>query len=193
VPALRFSPPRAAALIAAVAAAFVVGLFIGRPSSGPDALVVTPDKDRHEAPDFTLKDADGKFVKFSDYRGKVVLLNFWATWCTPCRLEIPWFTDMERQNRSKGLEVVGISMDDEGWTVVKPFLTDLNVNYRVLMGDDSTAKKYGGIDSLPTSFLIDRAGKIAAVYVGLSSRKDYENAIDALLQTPVPRAGAVGP
>ena len=73
-----------------------------------------PDKDRHEAPDFALKDSDGKTVHLTDYRGKVILLDFWATWCPPCKLEIPWLIDLERKNKDRGFEVLGVSMDDEG-------------------------------------------------------------------------------
>jgi cytochrome c biogenesis protein CcmG/thiol:disulfide interchange protein DsbE len=152
---------------------------------------VKPDKDRGDAPDFSLKDADGKVVHLSDYKGKVVLLDFWATWCGPCKIEIPWFMDMQRKNKDKGFEVLGIAMDDEGWEVVKPFLADLGVNYRVVIGTDSTADRYGGVDALPTTFLIDRSGKIAAVHVGLASKRDFEDGIQELLQAPA-AAGSNG-
>jgi len=148
------------------------------------AASVKPDKDRRKAPDFSLKDADGKVVHLSDYKGKVVLLDFWATWCGPCKIEIPWFMDFQRKNKDKGLEVLGVAMDDEGWEVVKPFLSDIGVNYRVVIGNDATAESYGGVDALPTTFLIDRSGKIAAVHVGLASKKDFEDGIQELLQTP---------
>ena len=146
------------------------------------AASVKPDKERKDAPEFTLKDADGKLVHLSDYKGKVVLLDFWATWCGPCRIEIPWFTEMQKKNKDRGFEVLGVSMDDEGWEVVKPFLADLKVNYRVVIGNDITAQLYGGVDALPTTFLIDRGGKIAAVHVGLASKKDLEDGVEQLLQ-----------
>jgi thiol-disulfide isomerase/thioredoxin len=114
----------------------------------------------------------------------VVLLDFWATWCDPCRLEIPWFIDLQRKNKDKGFEVLGVSMDEEGWQVVKPFMRDVGVNYRVLIGNDQTTEMYGGVDALPTTFLIDRQGKIAAVHVGLASRKDFEDGVEQLLQAP---------
>ncbi|HEV3198313.1 MAG TPA: redoxin domain-containing protein [Bryobacteraceae bacterium] len=148
------------------------------------AASVKADKDRKDAPDFSLKDADGKVVHLSDYKGKVVLLDFWATWCGPCKIEIPWFMEMQRKNKDKGFEVLGVAMDDEGWEVVKPFLADLGVNYRVVIGNDHTADTYGGVDALPTTFLIDRSGKIAAVHVGLASKKDFEDGIQELLQAP---------
>jgi peroxiredoxin len=145
---------------------------------------VKPDKDRRHAPDFALKDEDGKVVHLSDYRGKVVLLDFWATWCGPCKIEIPWFMDFQRKNQERGLVVLGVSMDDEGWEVIKPFVKGVKMNYRVLIGNDQTAQLYGGVDALPTTFLIDRDGRIAAVHVGLVDRKEFENGIEELLQTP---------
>ena len=151
-----------------------------------------PEKERKTAPDFTLKDMDGKVVHLSDYRGKVVILDFWATWCGPCRIEIPWFMDIQRKNKDRGFEVLGVAMDDEGWEVVKPFLTDLGVNYRVMIGDDVTSQMYGGVDALPTTFLIDKSGKIAAVHVGLASRKDFEDGVEQLLQAPARVAPAGG-
>ncbi len=152
------------------------------------AATLKPGKERHVAPDFALKDVNGKVVHLADYRGKVVLLDFWATWCGPCRIEIPWFMDLERKNKDRGFAVLGVSMDDEGWEVVKPFLAELGVNYRVVMGSDSTAEAYGGVDSLPTTFLIDRDGKIAAVHIGLASRRDFEDGVEQLLQADAPAA-----
>src|SRR5215472_1803796 len=123
---------------AAISAALILGLVLAGCSSAPvRAASVKPDKDRKEAPDFALKDADGKIVKLSDYRGKVVLLDFWATWCGPCKIEIPWFMEMQRKNKEKGFEVLGVAMDDDGWDAVKPFLQELGVNYRIVMGNDS--------------------------------------------------------
>ena len=176
-----------ASRLPAIAAAGVVlaaCLFTGCSSETVKAASVKPDNERKAAPEFALKDADGKLVHLSDYKGKVVLLDFWATWCGPCKIEIPWFMDMQRKNRDRGFEVLGVSMDDEGWEVVKPFLSDLQVNYRVVIGNDVTAQLYGGVDALPTTFLIDRGGKIAAVHVGLASKKDFEDGIEQLLQSP---------
>lgn len=163
----------------------------GCSSSGTaKAASLKPESERKPAPEFTLKDTDGKLVRLSDYRGKVVLLDFWATWCDPCRIEIPWFMDLERRNKDKGFAVLGVSMDDEGWEVVKPFLSQLGVNYRVLIGNDETSQLYGGVDALPTTFLIDRGGRIAAVHVGLASRRDFEDGVEQLLQSPTPAAAS---
>jgi len=131
-----------------------------------------PEKDRKPAPDFTLKDSNGATVRLSDYRGKVVLLDFWATWCTPCQVEIPWFMEFEQSLKGKGFAVVGVSMDEDGWDVVKPYIQKRRINYRILLGDDRTGELYGGLDALPTTFLLDRHGRVAAVHIGLANDKD---------------------
>jgi cytochrome c biogenesis protein CcmG/thiol:disulfide interchange protein DsbE len=133
------------------------------------------------APEFTLKDANGSAVKLSDYHGKVVLLNFWATWCGPCKIEIPWFMEFEQQYKNQGFEVLGIAMDDDGWAAVKPYIAEHKINYRVVLGDDAVANLYGGIDSLPTTFVINREGKVADTHVGLIGKDDYISEIKALL------------
>ncbi len=179
-------------LTLAIAIALLIGYagyrVVGSSSStrSVNAASVKADKDRKPAPDFALKDADGKLVHLSDYKGKVVLLDFWATWCSPCKIEIPWFMDIQRKNKDKGFEVLGVAMDDEGWEVVKPFVAKMAVNYRMVIGNDMTAQAYGGVDALPTTFLIDRTGKIAAVHVGLASKKDFEDGIEQLLQDTAP-------
>ena len=142
---------------------------------------VKSDKERTSAPEFALKDADGKTVHLSDYRGKVVLLDFWATWCGPCKIEIPWFKEFQRRYKDKGFEVIGVSMDDDGWEAVKPFAAEMGINYRIVIGNDSTADAYGGVSALPTTFVIDRKGKIAAVHVGVVSKGDIQDGIEALL------------
>ncbi len=167
-----------------------LGLAGCSPSRTVSAASLKADKERKAAPDFQLKDANGQTVQLFDFRGKVVLLDFWATWCGPCRIEIPWFKEFERQHKDKGFAVIGVSMDEDGWDTVKPYLTRMEINYRVVIGDDALAQKYGGIDALPTTFLIDRDGKIAAVHVGLSGKDDFENGILQLLQA---RGGSRGP
>ena len=143
---------------------------------------VKPESKRKAAPDFALKDVNGNTAKLSDYRGKVVLLNFWATWCGPCKIEIPWFVDFEQNYKDRGFAVLGVAMDDEGWEAVKPYLQTRKVNYRVVIGNDSIAQLYGGVDSLPTTFVIDRDGRIASTHVGLAGRRDYESEIKQLLE-----------
>jgi cytochrome c biogenesis protein CcmG/thiol:disulfide interchange protein DsbE len=147
---------------------------------------------RKVAPNFALKDSDGRTVQLADYRGKVVLLNFWATWCGPCKIEIPWFTEFERRHKDRGFAVVGISMDEEGWDAVRPFVSEYRINYRVLMGNDAVARLYDGVSALPTTFLIDREGKIAAIHEGLVSKSRYERDLNQLLDSPQGTAGARG-
>lgn len=158
-------------------------LALGGCSTGTavKAAAVRPEKSRKPAPEFSLKDSTGATVKLSDYKGKVVLLNFWATWCGPCKIEIPWFVEFEKTYKDKGFAVLGVSMDEEGWEVVRPYLAKAKVNYRMVIGDDTMAQQYGGVDSLPTSFMIDRQGRIASVHVGLVSKGDYQSEIRELL------------
>jgi peroxiredoxin len=139
---------------------------------------------RNVAPDFELRDSSGKVVRLSDYRGRVVLLDFWATWCGPCNIEIPWFEDFERSYKNRGFEVLGVSMDDDGWKAITPFALEKKINYRVVLGNDKTGDQYGGIEALPTTFIIDRDGRIAKTFVGLSDKKEFQDAIENLLEAP---------
>jgi peroxiredoxin len=152
---------------------------------------VKAEHDRKPAPDFNLKDVHGKPVKLSDYRGKVVLLNFWATWCGPCKIEIPWFMDFEQTYKDKNFAVLGISLDDDGWESVKPYIEEKKINYRVMIGTELVAQLYGDVDSLPTTFMIDREGRVAAVHIGLVSKSDYTHDILQLLEAPQPNRGGI--
>jgi cytochrome c biogenesis protein CcmG/thiol:disulfide interchange protein DsbE len=137
------------------------------------------------APDFTLTDATGETVKLSDQKGKVVLLNFWATWCGPCKVEIPWFMNFQQQYKDRNFTVLGVAFDDDGWTAVKPYIAEHKINYRVVVGNDALDKAYGGVESLPTTFLIGRDGRVASKHVGLVSKSTYQEEIARLLQAPV--------
>ncbi len=158
-------------------AVLVLGVYLLRSPRPATRLA----RDRKAAPDFTLRDATGRSVKLSDYRGKVVLLNFWATWCGPCRIEIPWFMEFEQKHKDQGFAVLGVAMDDDGWDAVKPYVERMRINYRVLMGTPEVGDLYGGVESLPTTFVIDREGRIVSVHVGLVGKRDYQEEIDGLL------------
>ena len=139
------------------------------------------EQERKAAPDFALPDSSGKTATLKEYRGKIVLLDFWATWCTGCKKEIPWFSEFQKTYGAKGLAVVGVSVDEGGWKVVKPFLADSNIAYRMLLGDNATLKRYE-IENLPDTFLIDREGRVAAVYrAGLVDKDDLEANIKAII------------
>ena len=133
------------------------------------------------APEWQLKDLDGNPVKLSDFKGKVVILNFWATWCPPCRREIPTFVSLQKQYADKGLVIIGVSLDEKGPDVVKPFVAKMGINYPVVMGDPKIAADYGGIAVVPTTFLIDRNGKVAAEHEGDADRATLEGEIKPLL------------
>jgi peroxiredoxin len=139
----------------------------------------------NRAPEFKLQDANGQTVSLSDYRGKVVLLDFWATWCGPCKIEIPWFMDFEKQFKDRGFAVLGVSMDEDGWKVVKPYVANMKMNYRVLLGNDQVGSLYGGLEALPTTLLIDREGRVVSKHVGITGGKeDFKNAILQVLDAP---------
>ncbi len=128
------------------------------------------------APNFKLTDADGNTVKLSNYRGKVVLLNFWATWCAPCKAEVPWFVDLQKEY-ADDLVVLGVSFDEDGWTSVKPFIEERNVNYPVMLAGPDLPEQYRKIESLPATLMINRFGYITGTHLGLASKAQYERLI----------------
>jgi peroxiredoxin len=150
--------------------------------NGPaSAITLKKEAERKRAPDFDLKDREGKTVRLSDYAGKVVLLDFWATWCGPCRSSIPWFNQLYAEYGSAGFVVLGVSMDEDGWTAVKPFMERLPMAYPVVIGNKRVAYLYGDVDTLPLAFLIDRNQRVAAIHLGPPSKKDFERTIKLLI------------
>ena len=142
------------------------------------------------APDATFKDLNGKDVTLSSLKGKVVVLNFWATWCEPCQVEIPWMIELQQKNADKGFTILGAAMDDEGKSVVEPYVqkTEFDVdgqkmkmNYPIVLGNDDLAAKFGGLIGLPTTVVITRDGKIAKRFIGLANRYQLERQVRALL------------
>jgi peroxiredoxin len=142
--------------------------------------VLRPAKERKAAPQLALEDSAGKQLTLNEYRGRVLVLDFWATWCHGCKEEIPWFAEFQRKYGEEGLTVVGVSLDEDGWKVVKPFIKAASVPYRIVLGNDGTAKAYG-IGNMPDTFLIDRDGRIAATYIGMADKKGLEKNIETLL------------
>lgn len=164
------------------AAGLLMGAVLLSGSLSEAAPSLFPVAKRTAAPAFTLQDSKGNSVRLADFRGKVVLLNFWATWCGPCKAEIPWFNEFQKKYGGSGVVVLGVSMDEDGWEAVRPYMQKMAVSYRVLLGDNGTAAKYGGIDSLPQTLLIDREGRVAARHVGLTSKNTFDDGLSELLR-----------
>ncbi len=144
---------------------------------------IQPAPQRKLAPEISLTDSAGKPMKLADYHGKIVLLNFWATWCGGCKEEMPWYSQFEKTYGPKGFAVIGVSLDEDGWGIVKPFLAKTSIPYRIVLGTEATGKTYN-VDAMPVSYLLDRKGRIAVSYTGLVDRADIEKNIQQLLATP---------
>jgi peroxiredoxin len=151
----------------------VFGIQMARRNSG-GAPAAGPSMKGTAAPDFALESLDGKTVRLSDFRGKGVLLNFWATWCQPCKIEMPWFVDLQKQYGEEGLQVVGIAMDDASEKDIAEFAKDMGVNYPILVGKDSVSDSFGGVPYLPTTFYIARDGKVVDKVFGLKGKAEIE-------------------
>ena len=164
-----------AILAVAIMGMLAIGQYLGRNQRQKAASHLVGDVRGVQAPDFELASLDGKKVKLSDYRGKAVVLNFWATWCPPCKVEMPWFVDLQKQYGDEGLTVLGVAMDDSDPQKIAQFASEMGVNYQVLLGTDKVSEQYGNVDFLPTTFYIDRKGRIVGKAAGLLSRSEIEN------------------
>ena len=167
-------------------AALAMGLFLLQRDSTPetaggDVRPFVPEIRGKQAANFELPDVEGTLVRMADFQDKVLLINFWATWCQPCLIEIPWFLEFQEQYGPQGFEVIGISLDDEGAEVVKPFMEKHGMTYTVLIGDEAATELFGGILGLPTSFMVDRDGKYYSMHRGLVSQDIIEEELLALL------------
>jgi len=159
-----------------------VGIYSYRHSQGSRPDLATA-KQHRPAPDFTLPLIDGGQLHLSSYRGKVVLLDFWATWCAPCREETPHFVELQQRYGGQGLQIIGVSMDD-GTEPVRAFYQQFHMNYPVVMGTADVGAAYGGVLGLPIAFLIDREGHIYAKHIGATDAAVFDKDIATLLQTP---------
>jgi peroxiredoxin len=170
-------------LIVVITAMLVFGRKRNNPSANASAggKIVEGSFKGKPAPDFSLQTLDGQTLKLSDLRGKAVVLNFWATWCTPCKAEMPWFVDFQKQYGGQGLQMVGVAMDDSAKDDIDKFAKQMGVNYPVVLGKESLADQYGGVDFLPTTFYIDRSGNIQDRVFGIVDRQEAEASVKKVL------------
>ena len=138
------------------------------------------------APAWKLKDVDGNVVSADQFKGKVVVLDFWATWCGPCRSEIPGYVNLQKKYGADGLAFVGVSVDEDGPEVVRKFMKEHGINYTIVMADEKVVEAYAPIEGYPTTFIIDRAGMIRDRKLGSRPTADYEKEILAVLKAPGP-------
>jgi|SRR5579864_7953044 len=172
--------------LALVVVAFVVALMLYfglHMARRPHSASLTRIDQSKPAPDFSLESLDGKSMKLSDFRGKAVLLNFWATWCSPCKIEMPWFVELQKQYGPQGLQIVGVAMDDASKEDIAKFAKDMGVNYPILIGKEAVGDQYGGVPALPETFFIGRDGKFVDKIIGLKGKGDIEEAIKKTLNT----------
>ena len=164
----------------------IIGSSPSSDAATSDRLAAVPAIRGKPATDFEMADFDGKPIRRADFQDKVLLVNFWATWCAPCIIEIPWFIEFQNQYGPSGFEVIGISMDDELNQQVKDFVKEHEMNYTVVMGDMKVAEAFGGIIGLPTTFLIDREGNYYSMHRGLVGKDIVEEELRELLGPPAP-------
>lgn len=177
--------PLALVVVAVVAAGMIYFGFHMARRSGPEAPAILSKST--PAPDFALESLDGKNMRLSDFHGKAVLLNFWATWCGPCKIEMPWFVDFQKEYGPQGLQIVGVAMDDSSKEDIAKFAKEMGVNYPVLLGKEAVGDEYGGVPALPESFFIGRDGKIVDKILGLKGKAEIEDSIKKALDTsPAP-------
>ena len=174
--------------VVATAALVTLHFHTPRPLPGGD----TPAAERlagddwtgRAAPDFELPALDGRRIRLSDFRDRVVLVNFWATWCAPCRVEMPWLREFDARYSSQGLTILGVSVDDGGRERVERFVRQLRVEYPILLSDGKVDLRYGGVRFLPQTFFVGRDGKITRRVYGIRTHEDFEAEIRSALGLP---------
>src|SRR5258708_29582955 len=173
--------PLALVVVAFVVALMLyVGLHMARRSGRMSTSRITRST---VARDFSVESLEGKTMRLSDFRGKAVLLNFWATWCGPCKIEMPWFIELQQKYGSQGLQVVGVAMDDASKEDIAKFAKNMGVNYPVLIGKEAVGDSYGGIPALPETFFIGRDGKVVDKILGLKGKREIAAALTQALNT----------
>lgn len=178
-------------LLTAILGMIALGKFVDRHRRQARGNALVGDVRGKLAPDFELTSLDGRTVKLSDYRGKAVILNFWATWCGPCRIEMPWFVDLQNQFGNEGLTILGVAMDDTDPQKIAQFASEMGVNYPVLLGTDKISEQYGNVEYLPTTFYINRQGNIVGKSAGLMSKAELESDAKKALEMAQTKAAAV--
>ena len=178
------------AVVLVITALLMIGKYMSRDNGGSSTVAAifkpAPEapKKGDSAPDFTLKTLDGKQLQLSSLRGKAVMLNFWATWCEPCKIETPWLVELQKKYGDQGFQVLGVAMDDAGEKAIGEFARKMQMNYPVLLGKEKVADEYGGVEGLPTNYFIDRSGKVVGVERGLVSESVLVDNIMAALGNP---------
>lgn len=175
-------------IVLAVAAVAAVAFLANREEAAESDVAVNPPK---PAPAWELKDLAGNTIRSADLKGKVVILDFWATWCPPCRAEIPGFIELQKEYQGKPVAIIGFSVDEGGADVVKSFGEKQGINYPIVLADEKTQKAFGDIEAIPTTFVIDTAGRIVNKHVGFTEKSEFEKEIQALLKSPA-ETGAAG-
>ena len=181
----RFSILIAIILIAVVGYAFMEGsgtdLIANKSKQDSGSSADSDEAKKFQAPDFALQNLEGEQVRLSDYKGKVVFINFWATWCGPCRHEVPAFIELQNEYGADNLAILGISVDQGDLSVVKEFAEEYGINYEVLYATPEVTAMYGGIRSIPTTFVVDRDGFLRDGRVGFPGKEYFQQVINALL------------